>query len=555
MFLYSGEVPDSPEFLRVERLPRRNWEELPQEDWDLLDSVLKRPGGAQRLRKVQAAALLEVAECGGGFLPIGVGEGKTLISFLAPKLLGARRALLVVPAKLKHKTKKELEKAKAHWLVPSQYVVSYEFLSVEKNANFLLEYQPDLIFCDEAQKLKNPKAAVTRRVARYIGDKRPPLILASGTFTRKSVMDYWHLLRWTLGDSGSPLPAKWAEAKVWGYFLDSTTPEEDRPQPGPFSRLLPPGALPSIENFRAAYQQRLTQTKGVVSTHGGGYPGSLLIEGCILQLPPIMEGHYSRLRESWETPDGHPFSEAVDLWRHARELACGFYYRWNPRPPEEWLVARRLWCKFVREALKFSHKLDSELQVTNAVRQGHLPKGVPLLKNWAQVSQTFTPNQEAVWVDSTAVEYAMRWLDRTTGLCWVEHRAVGEALEKLTGLPYYGQGGRSKKGGNIEEEKGPCIVSIQANAEGRNLQRYNKNLILSCPPSGATLEQLLGRTHRQGQEEDTVEVVLPLSCREQLQGVEKALREAEYIEKTTGVPQKLLLADLDLPQEGVGWAW
>lgn len=369
-------------------------------------------------------------------------------------------------------------------------------------------------------------------------------------------MDYWHLVKWALGADNSPLPQKWEEASLWAFALDAKD-HGFRPSPGALSRLLPPGKLPLLENVRGAFRDRLTQTRGVVATSDTGYSGALLVEGCIVQLPESLGAHYKVLRDQWETPDGHPFSEAVDLWRHARELACGFYYRWNPRPPEEWLVARKLWCKFVRDTLGSSRSLDSELQVANAVKAGRLGDPHKLLTRWSEVRDTFTPNQEAVWLDDTTLQLAAVWLKHHKGLCWVEHRAVGERLSQITGLPYYGQGGLSKAKKSIEDEKGPCILSIPANNEGRNLQdRYHQNFILSCPPSGATLEQLLGRTHRPGQEAEEVEAQVVLACREQLDGLTKALEESLYIQQTTGNPQKLCLADLTIPQastRGAQW--
>jgi hypothetical protein len=61
--------------------------------------------------------------------------------------------------------------------------------------------------------------------------------------------------------------------------------------------------------------------------------------------PSLREGTlnplFDRLRSQWETPDGWPISEPAIRNQHARELGLGFFYRWNPRPPDEWLDARR----------------------------------------------------------------------------------------------------------------------------------------------------------------------------------------------------------------------
>jgi hypothetical protein len=549
----AGSVGDTPELSRILSLPRRDWTRQGEELITLVSSAYARPGASVHLRAVQVAALCEAVECGGAILPMGVGTGKTLVSFLLPAVMQAKRPLLLIPAKLRDKTLREYERLQEEWVLPRLYIQTYEMLSRESNATYLETYRPDLIIADEGHKLKNPKAGVTRRVGRYIKAHRPAFVVASGTFTRRSLVDYWHLAKWALGAAYSPLPATWDEMQTWASALDGGT--GFRTAPGALVRFLPSGMLPTLETVREGYRARLVGTPGVVATSTSGYDGSIVLTGVSVTLPPVLQAHFRNLRETWETPDGHPFTEAVDLWRHARELACGFYYRWNPRPPQGWLTARRVWCKFVRDTLKSSRRLDTELQVYNAVRHREIPDQLGALESWELVKNTFTPNSEPVWVDQTTLRLATQWLHSHVGIAWVEHSAFGVALGELAGVPYFGQGGKSKAGGLIEDCKGPCVASIPANSEGRNLQRYNQNLVVSCPPSGATWEQLLGRTHRPGQEEDEVLAEVFLACREQYQGFAKALEDAKYIQGTTGVPQKLCLADVSIPPEGSGAHW
>jgi hypothetical protein len=181
--------------------------------------------------------------------------------------------------------------------------------------------------------------------------------------------------------------------------------------------------------------------------------------------------------------------------------------------------------------------------------------GIDVYAEWVRIRDTFEPKTEAVWLDRTTLDVCAKWLhdglrhERGPGVCWVEHRAFGEMLEAVSGFPYYGQGGFAKDGSSIEDEKGPCIASIRANGEGRNLQRYSRALVASCPPSGATLEQLLGRHHRYGQEADEVTFEFILACREQLEGFHKAIADARYIQDTTGVSQKLLCSDITVISE------
>ena len=56
------------------------------------------------------------------------------------------------------------------------------------------------------------------------------------------------------------------------------------------------------------------------------------------------------------------------------------------------------------------------------------------------------------------------------------------------------------------------------------------------------MEQLLGRTHREGQVEDDVQVEVPLVCVESWKGLERAVDDAKYILATTGAAQTWVYA-------------
>jgi hypothetical protein len=114
----------------------------------------------------------------------------------------------------------------------------------------------------------------------------------------------------------------------------------------------------------------------------------------------------------------------------------------------------------------------------------------------------------------------------------------------MLGTGFCSTGGNDAQGRPIEEYDGaPVVASVQANCEGRNLQAWNNNLIVTITPTGKIIEQLLGRTHRMGQQADTVNVDWLAACKEQDDGYEQMLADARYIEHTTGQSQKLLYAD------------
>ena len=169
-----------------------------------------------------------------------------------------------------------------------------------------------------------------------------------------------------------------------------------------------------------------------------------------------------------------------------------------------------------------------------------------------RVRDTFTPNVEAVWFDDSALDECARWMSARPGLVWTEHGFFAAELSRRTGAPYFGAKGLDAAGMYIEDVQPgtSAIASIDANREGKNLQKLWSRNLLVCPPSSAAWwEQTIARTHRPGQEADEVVVDLLLGCRENFDACVKALAGAAAIRDMTGKQQKLLLADVTLPAE------
>lgn len=541
-------VKDSSELRRVLALPRR--QASPEDLVDALGEVLAKPGGKMRLRPVQAQALWDLGSVGGLFAPATVGAGKTLISFLAPVVCFSTRPLLIVPAKLLAKTEREKAILSAHWLIPSIRVVSYEWLGRVQGADALEKYQPDLIIADECHKLKNLRgAAVARRTNRWFKDgNKTKCVALSGTITKRSLHDYAHILQWIYGPKEYPLPVTYPEREVWADALDARKSQA----------VAHPGALrvfcdaeeqllwksDPTRAARKAYRRRPVDTPGVVATEETPIDASLVIQHLEPSVSVEVEDAFEVLRRDWETPDGWPLVDGLEMFRHARELSQGFYYRWDPRPEKMWLDPRKAWCKFVRERIKGSSKYDSELQVRQAYGDA------PQWKAWEAVRGTFEPNTVPVWLDYYLVEVVEKWVAEGggPGIVWTEHRCVGTMLEEKLGITYYGRRGTSSKGVMIEDHppEKPLIASIQSNAEGRNLQAWNRSLVLSPPPNGAQWEQLLGRLHRAGQEADEVTYDVLMTCTEHVTAFEQARKDAEYVQDSIGLSQKLLLANISV---------
>jgi hypothetical protein len=586
------EVQDTPEFQRVLNLRRRVWEEEIQVNnlCARMTAAFKIPDGKQELRLIQAAALADAHDLRGLLAPIRVGEGKTLLTFLLPMVVpGIQRPTLLLPAGLVEKTWREFQVLKQHWLCHISYmtramfdecVITYEKLGRDSGKDALMGRRPDMVIADEVHYLRNREAACTRRAERFMIANSETLFCGmSGSITKRSIRDYWHLAYWALRE-GMPLPRvkeemeKWAEAvdekktdaiarRDPGVLLSFCT-DEEREVAKP-TRDAPVGrtAQMPIMHFRkklavarTGYRRRFNETPGVISSPDKNLDCSLIIRRCDVDPGKKAQEHLATLRETWTTPNGDEVAMPVDVWRHARELACGFYYRWEPAPPGHWVAARKLWNWCVRQILSpegemhedHSHlHLDSPMQVGLAISDGRIthPHVLAAHKQWQDVKNDYKINVVAEWVDDSTLKYCMDWTKANpAGIVWTEHRAFGHRLAQMMGTGFCSSGGEDENGRPIEDYKGaPVVASVQANAEGRNLQAWHRNLIVTAPPTGSLYEQLLGRTHRPGQEADTVFVDWISACDEQEQGFQQVLADAQYIQDTTGQSQKLLYAD------------
>lgn len=566
----------SEDLQRILDLPRR-----PTPDLNALvkkwTSILKTPEGTQTLFPIQAWALEEASAVGGILGSIGVGHGKTLIDCLAPMVVpGCRRAVLFIPPNLRAQFFREWDLYAQHWKLPNLaggrsfvagrpvlHVVAYSELSSPKSSDLLERLRPDLILADEAYSLRRKDAARTKRFLRYF-EAHPEVRFAAwtGTFTSKSLKDYAHLSRYALHKS-SPVPLKDAIVDEWAAALDPVLV----PAPiGALRHLCRPG-----EDVRSGYRRRLRDTLGFVATEEGSVSASLVLSE--RKPPPVPNAVVEAIegvRSTWQRPDGEELIDGLSVARCARELACGFFLRWRwPRgEPEDvilrWLERRKAWHKELREKLKYGGEhLDSPLlcakaairyyerhsktideKISDRESAGH---ALPLWRAetwpaWVEVRETAKPETEVVWVDDFLMRDAAEWGRKNVGIIWYDSDAVGKKIAELSGLPHYGPGVDASA--RILEEKGDrsIIASIRSHGTGKNLQPFSRNLIVQTPSSGATMEQLLGRTHRTGQAADEIEAFVYRHTFEMAAALDSAIRDAEYISETLGTKQKLVYA-------------
>lgn len=540
-------VQATPEFHRVFNLPRRPHAPIAGFA-EMLTQHLKTDKGTMTLFPIQAFALSEAHDHGGLFGPIPVGCGKTLISILANTVMHASKPVLrplnMTSSQLLPKFWHDIKVQRQHWRFDETKIraISYDTLSNPKHSFLLDELAPDLIILDEAHKLSG-NSARTRRFLRYL--KHHPdtrLVVLSGTIMRKSLMDFWHLLKHTLG-SNCPLPLRWNEIQDWDSVLGSSQRPGTIPRgPGALLKWCAPG-----EGVREGYARRFLETPGIVGASGPPITAKLVLGERKAVLPSSIASVLDDLRRTYTTPWGEELEDVTALWRIARQLAAGFYYRWlwpGGKPDQEWLTARRDWHRDLRDVLRRGVQgQDSPALVVNAILAGKID--VRTYWAWHAVKGRYRPNPpvEAVWLSDFLVNDAARWLQTPgrKGIVWYEYNAFAERLAARTGAPWYASG--KKASTEILTETRPMIASIAAHGTGKDLQHYNQNLLVCAPSSGKTFEQLAARTHRIGQIADTVTIDMYLHVKEIRDGIDTATHDAKAIAALQDSPQKLLTAE------------
>ena len=147
---------------------------------------------------------------------------------------------------------------------------------------------------------------------------------------------------------------------------------------------------------------------------------------------------------------------------------------------------------------------------------------------------------ETEWVSDWLLNDAAAWMAQKPGIVWVDHPEFGERLSKMTGCPFY-DGGKENNRQIIKEDGSRSIIcSVNANQRGKNLQMFNQNLITTFPSSNKVVEQVVGRTYREGQQADRVDVNYYLHTAELESSLEKALEVADFAHEIMGQDQKLV---------------
>lgn len=516
------------------------------------DATFKQPWCKWNFRRHQAEALWVMANEGGLIAPIGVGDGKTLIFYLASKALGVSSAVGMMPPRDVIPYEREARVYEdAGFIAAPLTIVPYSTLSSMGSSMLLDTMQPDAIIADEVHSLANPNAARTRRFLRYMeAHPETKFVGMSGTLYATSVADVAHLAALALR-TGSPLPRYGAHLEAWKTVLDVGTDPTVmdlrwfRPVVEAFGE---PGAAVGMDKVvaREAARQRFVSAPGVVSTDKLSCDLPLTIRRKWLQPPPVIMDMITSVQDTQIGPDGEALDNPDACVQIVRDLSMGFFHRWDwSSVPggrnEDWLMRRRAWNSAVSAvAMKAQADADSIGLVTNTVDR-ELREDPEIVDrsqlHWLRSMflelAHIQPARETIWVDKYLIDWVDSYEPSTPAIFWYEARCIEEQLASR-GWSVYGQGS------DLQGPERRIAASWRVHGQARRLHEWNRGVVLELPGSGKTWEQLLGRMHRAGQTRSvTYDVVTNRFVDSSLA---RAREHAEFIQSQSG-PQRLLAAN------------
>ena len=346
------------------------------------------------------------------------------------------------------------------------------------------------------------------------------------------------------------------------------------------------------EATREAYQLRLRSTPGVVATGNASVGCSLIIAWSEPPRPRTVDADQmaemmKKVCVDMVTPDGDVIDYGMHSFKWLWELSAGFYnsLTW---PTEDWLVEQhlrkgRVISKHEAQALlqgaithnkllQVYHKslrwfLDGQIQpgcdtpMLVGQELTRLREGKPAKYRIPhELAEAYNAHKDADFDDlperhgkpiricSYKIDAAVEWCRAHApqnkgpgGLVWYHHPAVGNWIhEKLgeAGIAHTMAGA----GANEAAYADGLVIASYAHSTGKNLQKQSRNLVVELRREATIMEQMLGRTHRQGQEADDVRADVFVSNGFDLALFNSILRDADYIQSTTGMKQRLCYA-------------
>ena len=532
-----------------------------------------------KLRVSQLEGLASVAKFRRAFCSMGVGEGKTYVSFLAPIVARSHRALLMLPSNLIEKTIKlaipEIEKnfnLKLDWCCLSGMsqtsrrnmmnkhritIFPYSFLSVEDTEELLELSKADMIISDECHSLKDYGSAKTKRFMKYI-EKYPDcdLVFMSATSVQTTILDYHHLITHCLKHL-SPLP----HDRNLAYEMQEVIAHDQYKKVAIskfFCNLAPKlkmsygENLVNVELCRNFMRELFASSPATVLTENQSVSCSIFIDVIEMQMPDKLASVIKEIQETWCTPSGDELEDYLSVHNLLTQISSGFYYRlfWEPGTPE-WVInnwrKRNEFVSAVRKFIKQRHRtrLDTPGLVERALEKdiSTVSRVQPEYSAWKKsfvIGQELTERtRERIWESLYKIDEAVKWAKKFKhGIIWYKWDEVGLKLKEFIPYATYCPAGVDV----FELNKSGILICSLAHAEGQNLQHHNRCLIFDIPESGADMEQLIGREHRQGQKEDCVFVDILVANVIDKANLKKVYLQSKYLHQTNQ-QQKFIIAD------------
>lgn len=542
-----------------------------------------------KLREVQLEALAIICKYGVLLGNIGVGHGKTFISLLARLVTRSKRCLLFVPNDLIPQLTLEdipflegvlgtsldwctidgVEKTMRVEMMDkhSLTIIPYSLLSTDDTYEVLEASYADLIIFDECAMIKNKKSARTGRIISY-WDRNPHinLVFLSGTIAKNSLFDFHHLItrglhRW------STLPYSWHDVNQ----IQETTAYDNEQSSSvcfPLVKIKPELNLGDgwvdVVGARKFVRTLLKSSPCVIMTENQAVTCSLKVNHIDdVKLPPSLLNMIKEVDETWTSPNGDLIEDHIVKYQICSQLADGFWYRlfWPVGTPQ-WAIDLHKMKREVDSAIKsfilvrHRDKLDTPFLVYGALarRDERVREFQGLYDSYIKFKSGFPDcdkykrDRETIWINKDKEKIALKWCKhRKQGIIWYEHQATGDSLFetlKNEGIDVI----QCIAACPLEDLKQNKIQLMSfSHIKGKNLQHQFENLLYNMSESAADLEQLMGRTPREGQKSDYVQYDFVISSPQDRDHFRKLILQAYWSQDSFG-EQKILIADFSKPE-------
>lgn len=211
-----------------------------------------------------------------------------------------------------------------------------------------------------------------------------------------------------------------------------------------------------------------------------------------------------------------PLDEDAAYWERG-PAAWGVKYRVDPPFSDAFRAARREWNATVQYLID-ARSCDTEEQARSVRPE--------LYAKYRAVADAEPDYQQVVeWADDSALRQVLTDVQPGT-LVWAHHRAVQEKAAEILGC--------------AREPGGPiAVLSMKSHSTVLNLQQYHTNIVLEMLPEADLMNQLIGRTARQGQRSPVVRVDLVCAGQHARKTLARAVFRANLIRNTTGTSNPL----------------